>query len=148
MSKPSCHGRRITLSTSMFCLFFTYKSLASLYSLGTLSSGMLRSVYDSLRLQFPANRVLADGTNKYHNRLCGPIPPVSNTRLELTLNTLYWHCSMVSLLTTFIPTTGRLKCPPNLNTACSNLSMSTPTYPCDSYSFRIFIKCNFLQPLT
>ena len=35
-----------------------------------------RAVYGGLRLQFTANRVLAGGTGKYHDRLCGPVPPV------------------------------------------------------------------------
>ena len=46
-----------------------------------------QSVYDYLRLQFTANRVLADGMGKYHDRLCGPIPPVWNMWLEMALNT-------------------------------------------------------------
>ena len=39
-------------------------------------------MYGGLRLQFPANRVLMNGTNKYHNRLCGPIPRVLSTQLK------------------------------------------------------------------
>ena len=37
-------GRRITFLISMFCLFFTYKSFASLYSFGRLSSVIPRSL--------------------------------------------------------------------------------------------------------
>ena len=35
-----------------------------------------KPVYGDLRLQFTANRVLAGGTGKYQDRLCGPVPPV------------------------------------------------------------------------
>ena len=33
-------------------------------------------VYGDLRLQFTANRVLAGGTGKYLDRLCGQVAPV------------------------------------------------------------------------
>ena len=65
----------------------------------------LQQCMDVYCCSFPANRFLTSGTNKYHNRLCDPIPPALRNQLKLVLNALYKHCSIVSLSTTFKPTT-------------------------------------------
>ena len=64
------------------------------------------TVYGDLRLQFTANRVLAGGTGKYQDRLCGPVPPVWNIWLEMALNTPWRLSSIVSLLLPFLMITS------------------------------------------
>ena len=72
----------------------------------TTSAKTFWPVCGDLRLQFTANRVLAGGTGKYHDRLYGPVPPVWNMWLEMALNTPWRPSSIASLLLTFLMVTS------------------------------------------